>query len=188
MATDKLKPYSDEELIAQFIESGDNRMFAALSARYEQLIFKKCLSYTQDRDQASDLSQEIQIKLFLQLPQFRNQSRFSTWLYTIVHSTCIDFLRKRKKQLHEAISDKIKDELPDMIEEAEEVPEALSEKIMDELLEQLNKEEKVLLLLKYKEKQSIKDIMNAMHLSESAVKMRLKRARERAGKLYRAYK
>lgn len=185
---DKFKQIQDEQLIAHYLDSGDNRYFAALSARYEQLIFKKCLSYTKDKDQASDLGQEILIKVFLQLKHFRQQSKFSTWLYTIVHSTCIDFLRKNKQNVHDIISDKIRDELAEMIDEVDEVPEQLSDKILEELLAQLNQEEKVLLLLKYKEKQSIKDIMQAMQLSESAVKMRLKRARDRASKLYKIYR
>lgn len=71
-----------------------------------------------------------------------------------------------------------------MVDSDEAVGEALSEQILEALLEPITLEEKMILLLKYKEKHSLKDIQQTLNLSESAIQMRLKRAREKVNRLY----
>lgn len=75
--------------------------------------------------------------------------------------------------------------MADLIEDVDEVPQEVSLQILDQLLDTISPEEKLLLLLKYKEKHSIKDIQTSLNLSESAVKMRLKRAKEKINALYK---
>lgn len=82
----------------------------------------------------------------------------------------------------------MKEDVADLIEGVDEIPEELSEKILFELLDDMTSEEKLLLLMKYKEKHHIKDIQATLHLSESAVKMRLKRARDKINILYKTHK
>ncbi|MDF9797173.1 RNA polymerase sigma factor (sigma-70 family) [Catalinimonas alkaloidigena] len=183
-----LEKLSDEDLANQLKESGDQRFFAELTRRHEKKILKKCNSYVKQDAASEDLMQEILIKIFLRIKDFRNEAKFSTWLFTIIHSTCIDYLRKHKKNVHSVITEKLSDEVGDIIESEEEISEALSEKVLMELLEQMTPEEKMLLLLKYKEKHQIKDIQQTLNLSESAVKMRLKRAKEKINKLYLRHK
>lgn len=183
-----LEKLSDEKIAIQLKESGDQRCFAELAKRHEKKILKKCKSYVKQEEASEDLMQEILIKVFLRIKDFRNEAKFSTWLFTIIHSTCIDYLRKHKKNVHSVITEKLSEEVADMIESEEEISEALSEKVLLELLEQMTPEEKMLLLLKYKEKHQIKDIQKTLNLSESAVKMRLKRAKEKINRLYHKHK
>lgn len=174
---------SDEELI-QLLQKGNLRYFSALAGRYERNIFNKCISYVRDSEAAADLTQEILIKVYLRLGDFRNQAKFSTWLFTIIHHTCVDHLRRSKKSVHEILSKKLVEEVFEIVDFDQELPEEKTIEVLDELLEQLAPEEKLLLLLKYKEKHHIKDIQLSLGLSESAVKMRLKRAKEKLNKLY----
>ena len=179
------KKISDEELIAILQTEGNLSYFSILTERHEQQILKKCKSYVKDEDTAEDLCQEILIKIFLKLNAFRGEARFSTWLFAIVHNTCMDYLRKNKKnQVVKVITEKMTDEIAELIDGVDEIPDELSAQILEELLELLSPEEKMLLLLKYKEKHSIKDIQLSLGLSESAVKMRLKRARTHINELY----
>lgn len=180
----EIEKLSDEGLAIQLKETGDQRFFAELAKRHEKKILKKCKSYVKQEEASEDLMQEILIKVFLRIKDFRNEAKFSTWLFTIIHSTCIDYLRKHKKNVHSVITEKLSEEVGDIIESEEEISEALSEKVLLELLEQMTPEEKMLLLLKYKEKHQIRDIQKTLNLSESAVKMRLKRAKEKINKLY----
>lgn len=159
------------------------RYFSALTDRYEKYIHNKCYSFVKDQHEAKDLTQEILIKVFLQLKNFRSEARFSTWLYTIVHHTCIDHLRKKKVNIFEALSERLHEEVEEIIEE-EGWPEDISGRILERLLSQISAEERILLMLKYKEKHSIKDIQKTLNLSESAIKMRLKRAREKLHRIY----
>ncbi|QSE97868.1 RNA polymerase sigma factor [Fulvivirga lutea] len=178
------KNLSDEEIISVLQKEGNNRYFTLLSERYEASIIKKCKSYVKDEDTAEDLCQEILLKVFLKLKGFHGNAKFSTWLFSIIHNTCIDYLRKDKKNVSKVITDKMVDELADLIEGVDEVPEELSEQILTELMEHISAEDKLLLLLKYKEKHSIKDIQLSLQLSESAIKMRLKRAKDKINNLY----
>nr|WP_281349504.1 RNA polymerase sigma factor [Fulvivirga aurantia] len=167
------------------MQEGNMRYFSELAARYESYIIKKCKTYVKETDIAEDLCQEILIKIFLKINNFERKANFSTWLYSIIHNTCIDYLRKSKKNARQVITEQMVEELAEMVEDVDELPEELSEAILDKLLDEISPEEKLLLLLKYKEKHSIKDIQQSLNLSESAIKMRLKRAKEKVNKLYR---
>lgn len=179
---------SDEALALQLRENGDQRYFSVLAKRHEQKILKKCRSYVKQDEASEDLAQEVLIKVFLRINDFRNEARFSTWLFTIIHSTCLDYLRRNKKNVHSVITEKLADELGEMVDGDDEVGEALSGQILEALLEQITPEEKMILLLKYKEKHSLKDIQQTLNLSESAIKMRLKRARDKVNRLYQQHR
>ncbi|WP_370089729.1 RNA polymerase sigma factor [Ekhidna sp.] len=174
---------SDEELVLR-MKSGDNQYFSVFVDRYESYITKKCKSYVKDEDAANDLSQEVMIKVFLQVSKFRTEAKLTTWLFSIIHNTCIDYLRSKKKRTHDVISEKLADEVFELVDADEELPEEKTVEILETLLDQMTPEGKLILLLKYKEKHSIQDIQNSLGLSESAVKMRLKRAKEMLNKLY----
>uniref|UniRef100_UPI004056847F RNA polymerase sigma factor n=1 Tax=Roseivirga sp. TaxID=1964215 RepID=UPI004056847F len=102
---------------------------------------------------------------------------------TVIHNTCVDYLRKEKNKSHKVISEKLQEEMADLVDEDVVNFESL-EMALIQLLEEITPEEKLILLLKYKEKHSIKEIETTLGISESAVKMRLSRAKEKINKLY----
>jgi RNA polymerase sigma factor (sigma-70 family) len=177
---------SDEEVIHLLQAGGHQRYFSIITTRYEIYILKKCKSYVKDEDAAEDLCQEILIKVFMQLKNFRSEAKFKTWLYTIIHHTCIDYLRKEKKKTPTIISEKLKEEMAELVDE-ESVDQESLEAALDQLMEEITPEEKLILLLKYKEKHSIREIETTLGISESAVKMRLSRAKQKINKLYAKY-
>ena len=174
---------SDEELIL-LLKEGSSRYFSLFTNRYEKYILSRCKSYVKDMDTAEDLCQEVLIKVFLQIQSFREEAKLTTWLFSITHNICIDYLRKNKKNVHSVLSEKLADKVIDIVDFEEELPEEKTIEILESLLEELTPEGKLILLLKYKEKQHIKDIQTTLGLSESAVKMRLKRAKEILNRLY----
>lgn len=177
------KLLSDEEMVTFLQQDGNMRYFALITDRYEKHILKKCLSYVKDEDAAADLCQEVLIKIFLHLKDFRKDAHFKTWLYAIIHHTCVDYLRKRKKNVHDVITEKLADEVWELIED-EDPSEEITIKVLEQLLDEITPDEKLILLMKYKEKHSVKAIQTSLGLSESAVKMRLKRAKEKINKYY----
>jgi len=180
------KNISDEELVA-FLQLEENqRYFSILMERYDQYILKKCISFIIHKETAKDIAQEIRIKVFLQLNSFRKESKFATWLYSIIYHTCIDYLRKTRKNTHLILTEKLKDELTEEIDEQEIVNKDTLLSILPELMEELHYDEKLLLLLKYKEKNSIKTIKDTLGLSEGTIKMRLQRAKTKLNKLYQS--
>ncbi len=176
--------FSDEEIVLKLKEGFDAALFAELTNRHAARILRKTKEYVKDEDVAKDLSQEILIKLFLKISSYKGENKFSAWLAAIVHNACMDYLRKSKQRFYADITEELADSVEDMSELNIEVPAELSIEILQALLEQIPPEDKMILLLKYNENASIKEIQTALGISESAVKMRLKRAREKVTRLH----
>ncbi len=175
---------TNEEIVIRLNEKFEPRLFSDLIERHRATIKNKCFGYVKDKDTAEDLCQDVLVKLYLKMDTFKSGSKFTTWLYSIIHNHCIDFLKKNRKEMHEEISGELSDEVSDLLEDEVEISNELSEDLLNSLLEQITPQGKLILLLKYKERKSIKEIQTALDISESTVKMRLKRAKDKINKLY----
>lgn len=179
----KKKKIPDDELIDLYLASQSQEHFSMLYGRYSDKVYSKCLSLLKNEAAAQDAAQDIFLKIFLNLAKFNKKSRFSTWVYSITYNYCIDSLRRKKKE---------KTILTDEEEGVEPVEEDFDEKEILEMeierlafiLDKLPPEDKLVLLMKYREDLSIKDISKAFDKSESAIKMKLKRAKNKVRKLY----
>lgn len=173
--------YTDLELVSNILK-GHTNSFTLLYKRYYGKVFSKCFQITKSRDLSEDLSQDIFIKLYLQLHKFDRRSSFSTWLYAIVNNYCIDHIRKQKNKVSfEEIENSLLN-IPSEKEDEKEATISFLDQDLNELLKILSIEEQQLLNWKYLDKLSIKEIQKNTNLSESAVKMRLKRAKEKVAK------
>jgi len=175
---------TDEDIIIRLNTGFDPKLFADLIERHRSTIKNKCLGYVKDKDTAEDLCQDVLIKLYLKMNTFKSGSKFTTWLYSIIHNHCMDFLKRNRKEMHEEITSELSDEVSDLLENSGEISVELSEELLNSLLDQITPEGKLILLLKYKERKSIKEIQTALDISESTVKMRLKRAKDKINRLY----
>jgi RNA polymerase sigma-70 factor (ECF subfamily) len=175
---------SDEELVAALQRHMDAERFGLLYDRYSAKVFQKCLGMTRDRDLAKDLTHDIFLKAFVNLPKFDHRSRFGTWLYSITYNYCLDQLRKAQRKRSEDLNEDVEASTQD--EDAYEA-ELLGMRAehLDAVLASIGADERALLLMKYQDDLSVKEIMEMMSLGESAVKMRIMRARERALAKYR---
>ena len=175
---------TDEEIIFKLQAEFDPKLFSTLISRHRAMIKNKCMTYVRNSDSAEDLCQDILIKLYLKLDTFKSDSRFTTWLFSIIHNHCMDYLKKNRKEMHQEITEKLSEEVAELMENEEELSRSLSEELLNGLLEQITPEGKLILLLKYKEHKSIKEIQTALNINESTVKMRLKRAKDKINRLY----
>jgi RNA polymerase sigma-70 factor (ECF subfamily) len=92
------KNLTDEDLIAIYKENwGWAREDAAaeLFLRHQSRISRWCFRFTHDRESASDLAQEILLRVFRNLDSYRGECRFSTWLYVIARNLCMSAIQKR---------------------------------------------------------------------------------------------
>ena len=138
-----------------------------------------------NKEDARDLCHDIIVKAFLNIATFAGRSSFSTWIYMITYNQCIDFLRnKQKKRVVEFENehDTVESDENTTIEE-KKIFEIEVERL-NELMHQLSETDRAVLLMKYQDDMSIEEIQEAMKLQSSAVKMRLKRARDRLRKIY----
>jgi len=170
----------DLAIIQAYRDRRNGTCFQLLHDRYASKIYGKALTMLKEEATAKDATQEIFTKIFLSLGKFEGQSKFSTWVYSVTYNYCIDIIRKTKRS-RDLFADEVENP-PD--HEAEEVSdEALMTIKVNELrvvLREISEADRSLLLLKYKDGVKIKDIAVMLAKNESAVKMQIKRAKEKA--------
>lgn len=142
------------------------------------------MSFTKNDSDAKDLAHDVIIKIYMSLSKFGKRSKFSTWVYAITYNYCVDNESKRKKQL--TLSEELKLEKEDFIgyDASDEEILEININTLNELLDKLTVAEKSLLLMKYQDGFSIKDIAHNTGAGESAIKMKLKRSKAKLVKLY----
>ena len=175
-----VKKLTDEQLVTYFIETQKNLYFEQLYDRYSDKVYRKCLSFVKDDAKAEDFTHDIFLKLVLNLGSYKETAKFSTWLYSITYNYCIDQTRVSKKYAEVSLADNF--DLPDDDDDAEMAE--LEAQQLNKAMKLILPEEKSILMMKYQDDLSIKEISDSLDISESAVKMRLLRAKEKLRKVY----
>lgn len=173
----------DLEVIHNYLDSQASRCFNLLYQRYSGKVYAKCLTLLGDTALAEDATQEIFTKIFLNLGRFNEQSKFSTWLYSITYNFCIDYIRRKKKE--KAVFSDEMEKAPDLAEDNIPDKEMLELNLvqLEKVMSSLKAGDRAILLMKYQDGEQIKDIAEQFGKSESAIKMQIKRAKERARKI-----
>lgn len=183
LPTEGKRNMSDEEIVSEITRSQDPKLMDILYGRYANKVYRKCMSFVKDTSIAEDLTHDIFIKVYLNLPSFKQKSKFSTWLYSITYNFCIDYLRKNKKEKLVSIED-YSGVVKDMEVESVDDLRHIAVNRLKKILEKVKVDEKAILLMKYRDNMSIKEIQEVFKISESAVKMRIKRAKEKVKRLH----
>ena len=178
---------TDEELVALIVRDRNAELFGQIYDRYAQRVFNKCRGFARSEAEAEDLTQDVFLHLFLKLPTFKGTARFSTWVYSLTYNFCVNYVNrdKQRKMSDKAVRDtEIQEE--ELLEEVDEQEfmQMQAEKLAL-ALQQIDPADRALLLLKYQDGLSINELQDSMELGESAIKMRLKRARAKVMEEYR---
>ncbi len=175
----------DEELAHRIIHNSEDYLFEILYKRYHHKVFDKVYSFIKDRQKSEEFTNDILSKVYEKLTGYKGNSAISSWIYSISYNYCIDYLRFQKK-LHYPDWNK-NNEIPEIPDETEEDLSGVTYEKLLKILEMIHPEEKALILMKYQDEMSLKQIANTLRISEDAVKMRLKRARTRIVYLYKQH-
>lgn len=182
---DPYKDISDEELVKKIVEKKDSTMFGVLYDRYSKMVYNKCYGFAKSQKEAEDLTQDIFLMLFVKLGSFKGNSKFSTWLYSFTYNFCVNYVNRDKGRKISDKANNIEDtEYKLSVEVTDESLLDLQVEKLKRALELIPPEEKTLLLLKYQDGVSIKELETLMEIGSSAVKMRLKRAKARVIETY----
>jgi RNA polymerase sigma-70 factor (ECF subfamily) len=176
---------SDEDLVKAIVKTNDTLLFEILYDRYAMLVYNKCYGFSKDGDEAKDLTQDVFLKLFVKLASFKGKSKFSTWLYAFTYNHCVNYVTRNTAKKFEKKSVDYQD-IENLSEDDNDDQSFLDMKV-DKLkiaLEMISPDEKMILLLKYQDFLSIKEIEDVLGIGESAVKMRIKRAKEKLVTVY----
>lgn len=92
-----LEDYSDEELVAKYVESRDDDLFQEIWARHGSYIYSLAYRITQDHHSAEEIFQEVMMQLIQKIDTYRGQSKFSSWLYRVTANASYTFFRQKRK-------------------------------------------------------------------------------------------
>ncbi|MBI2895716.1 MAG: RNA polymerase sigma factor [Deltaproteobacteria bacterium] len=101
-----MRPRTDgpsDELLLQRYQGGDPSAFGELLARHRRPVYNFILRYLGDKNQAEDLLQEVFLRIVQGAGDFKGESKFTTWLYTIARNLCIDTARKMVFRRHASL-------------------------------------------------------------------------------------
>ena len=181
----------NEKLWIQAAVEGDIESFEKLIKIYEKRIYNICLRLLKDQEEAYDAAQEVCIKIWKQLSQFKGDSKFSTWVYRIATNTCIDLLRKQKKRENEVTLFTDDEEQEERLTDLTDIWKDMSEQLAgDELrsviwqgIQELKVDHRMVIVLRDVEGKSYDEIANALGVSIGTIKSRLSRARQQLKKM-----
>ncbi|MGA9390939.1 MAG: sigma-70 family RNA polymerase sigma factor [Candidatus Sulfotelmatobacter sp.] len=177
---------SEAELI-QRVLAGQDEAFRDLVRPYEHAVFMATQGILRNEADAEDAAQEAVLKAFINLPQFRGDSKFSTWLIRIATNEALLKLRKdRRQKLNDSLDEQRTDEAGDYIPrdfaDWREIPsEALQKKELRQALSRalasLTPKHREVFILRDVQHFSIAETAEMLDIGISAVKTRLLRAR-----------
>ena len=180
------KAQKDYELVITATKKKDQQAFAELMDKYKDSIYYMLLKMVNNNDDAEDLTLEAFGKAFNRLHQYTPNFAFSTWLFKIATNNCIDFLRKKKKNVMSVdnrIPNNDGDDFMFEIKSEGMTPEQLAMndqkiQLMRQYVKKLKPRYEILVEMRYFKEMSYDEISDELNLPLGTVKAQLFRARE----------
>ena len=172
----------DDIALIRMVLQGQQSAYATLVTRYQSFVFTIALRYVNNRELAEELAQDVFVKAYRYLADFKGNSKFSTWLYTIVNTTCLSHLRKKNtdallpgdEQMHVlADGDGIGEQPVNRLEQREQ------KQMLEQAIQHLPETDAAIISLFYLAEQSVEEIGIVVGLTPGNVKVRLFRARQK---------
>ncbi len=170
----------DNEIIS-LVLNGDHAAYGELVNRYQNYVFTLALRIVKTREDAEEVAQDAFVKAYKYLADFKGESKFTTWLYTIVNNTGISFLRKKKLVVHSLDNDNVF-EAADNVDSgmrSNGVEQKSRLQMVNDSIGMLSPDDAQILTLFYKAEQSLEETATILGIEVNAAKVRLHRARGR---------
>lgn len=172
-----MESMTDEQLV-DLIRQSDEEAYRILMARYQDYIYTLIYRMTLHRETAEDLTQEVFIKLYRSLSNFRGDAKFKTWLYRMTVNLVTDYRRSQSRKPYEAILDKIKGWFGDRREEPEaRALQKEEQETMQRLLADLPDKYRLILYLYHYKQLSYQEISDVTGLPMKTIETRLYRGK-----------
>ncbi len=171
---------SDIELIEQTL-AGNQFAYADLVKRHQRFVFTLSMRFAKGREDAEEIAQDCFVKAYRSLASFQGQSKFSTWLYSIVYTTAMTFLRKKRVDT-DSIDDEgtfVQIESHESAYDTNNAENKSRSYYLNQAIEQLLPDDATIITLFYKGEQSLEEIAQTMGIETNTVKVKLFRARQR---------
>jgi RNA polymerase sigma-70 factor, ECF subfamily len=180
--------YTDENDLISRIVNGETGLYSVIVESYRQMVFRTCMGYVHDHEEAQDLAQDIFINAYSSLKLFRKDSSFSTWLYRIAVNACLNAVRKNRRHLQGGIFTGLFSGLsvarPDNYRELTDTddPETIiirneHRQWLQDMVDSLPELQRTAFILSKYDELSQKEIAEIMETTEGAVEALLQRAK-----------
>ena len=143
--------------------------FEEIYNSYNQKIYRLCMSYSNDRDLAKDLTQETFIQVWTNLSKFRNESSIGTWIFRIASNICLRQIERSKRN--------ITSELPFQIEEKQEESNDAQIAFLYKCISELPETDRLIISLVLEE-QPQKEIADILGISEGNIRVKIHRIKQ----------
>ncbi|HOB84281.1 MAG TPA: RNA polymerase sigma factor [Bacteroidales bacterium] len=178
---------NDNEIIKSIVQ-GDRDSFRILVERYQQMVFRTCMGFLHNKEDAEDLTQDVFIQAYQSLSRFKGESAFSTWLYRIAVNASLNKIRKSKLKLvferfeNLTGSDRTGSDTYPVIKNDEDPEKIIIRQEHSEwlgrALDSLPENQKTAIVLSKYDDLSQKEIAEIMNTTEGAVEALLQRAKK----------
>lgn len=174
-----MKAADEEAVWVEASRRGDTRAFNRLILKWEQAIFNVALRILEDREEATEISQEVFLAAYRGIRKFRGDSRFSTWLYRIAVNLSLNRARQRPRAPALLEGEESVQRWP-TVEESQEKGLLARERraLVRQALSSLPVEQRVVVELKFYREQTFEEIARVMEIPTSTVKSRFYAALE----------
>ena len=182
----------DEELLQQALTArdGDLRAFEQLVLRHQRRILANCRYLTRDPNSSEDLAQEVFVKAYFGLPGFESRASFRHWLQRIKVNHCLNHIKKTHGQGHPVGIDEETSEEHSQLRVAPDAEQQLvadsTRRRVDAILNAMPSTLRLPLIMRDMDDLPYEEIATALGIGLSAVKMRIRRAREQFRSIYEA--
>ncbi len=171
---------TNDQVYINKILNGDTNAFTVLVDRYKDLVFTLALRMVKNREEAEEVSQDTFIKVYKSLNRFKGDSKFSTWIYRVAYNTCLDRLKKNKRQEYTVAIDEYTEHQVKTLENALDALEEQEKQLaIKKCLKMLPSEDSFILTLYYFEELSLDEISKITGLKPNNVKVKLFRSRKK---------
>ncbi|HCC07304.1 MAG TPA: RNA polymerase subunit sigma-24 [Clostridiales bacterium] len=187
--------YKDDELeLINKAKKGDIRAFEELIIGYEKDIYNIAYRMLGNANDAEDVSQEVCIKIYKSLNIYNNKSKLYTWIYKITINTCIDEIRKNRKNIglkyiDENINVGESEILQQYKDDKELTPEDkyIKKEEKSDILQKINMldpDHRAVIILRYINNLEYEEIAESLECSLGTVKSRINRAKKKLQEIF----
>ena len=179
---------NDEQILINKIIEGDTKAFSTLVNRYKDLVFTLVIRMLKHREEAEEVSQDTFIKVFKSLGKFKGDSKFSTWIYKVTYNTCLDRIKKNKRQIKEIAIDEFSEHEIKTIDNAlTSLERKEQEEKIQECLQLLPSQDSFLLTLYYFEDLSLEEISKIVDIEPNTIKVKIFRSRKKLASILKKH-
>ena len=176
----------NDDINVKRLTDGDAAEFERLVKICEKRVYNLALRYTNNEADAADIMQDVFLRVYRSLPDFKEESSVTTWVYRITVNTAIDLTRKKTRRRENSLTGYGEDDeaperdiidesfSPELHYEKTELREALGNAIAG-----LSEEHRKIIIMRDINGMSYSEIGEILSLGEGTVKSRLFRARDR---------